>query len=300
MEPTIIALGGNTLVSSDDADYAEQLRRVRSTVDRLEGVTSTGRTIVWTHGNGPQVGRQLLEREVADTPARPLDALVAATQGQLGYLLSHALDAHHDEAVPAVTTRVVVDPDDPAFEEPTKPVGPCYDAAEVREKPFETAPVEGGADTYRRVVPSPRPRRILEAPTIEQLVETGQSVVCCGGGGIPVADRGDGFEGQAAVVDKDYTSALVGRHLDADELVFVTDVPCAYLDYGTDAQEPIGEVDPGTLRKYLERGEFGAGSMGPKAEACASFVDEGGRRAVITQPEDLDDALDGAAGTQVR
>lgn len=300
MGPTILALGGNTLATSDDADYDDQLRTVRSTIEGLEWPRNDGGPIVWTHGNGPQIGNRLIEHEAVDTPALPLDALVAATQGQLGYMLTNALAHHHDEPVPAMTTRVVVDPDDPAFEEPTKPIGPRYDSAEAREKPFETAPVEGDSGTYRRVVPSPRPQRILEAPTIERLVEAERSVVCCGGGGIPVTDTEDGFVGKPAVVDKDHTSARLGRYIDAGELIFVTDVPCAYLGFGTDRQEPIGEVDPDTLRQYLDRGEFGAGSMRPKAEACAAFVDGGGHRAVITQPADLGDALDGTAGTQVR
>ncbi|WP_248896752.1 carbamate kinase [Haloplanus halobius] len=298
-ERTVLALGGHCLLEGEDADHASQPATIRRTVRRLGPLQSADRTVVWTHGNGPQVGNRLLEQAAADTPAHPLDVLVAETQGHLGYLLARVLDSQWNETALPVTTQAVVDADDPAFESPSKPVGPRYTAAEAERKPFETAPVEGG-NAHRRVVPSPRPQRIVEADAIESLVDRGQSVICGGGGGVPIVETDDGLEGREAVIDKDHTSALLGRRLDARELVFLTDVPYAYLDYGTDEQRPIEDADPATLREYLDRGEFGTGSMRPKVDACARFVAEGGERAIITTPESVDAALAGDAGTQIR
>ncbi|MFB6195578.1 MAG: carbamate kinase [Haloplanus sp.] len=301
MTRTVLALGGNALVERGAASYADQRDTVRRTVDHLDPLRAGDRDVVFTHGNGPQVGNRLLEQEAAatETPTLPLDVLVAETQGQLGYLLANALDARWDETALAISTRAVVDGDDPAFESPSKPVGPWYTEAEANRKPFETAAVGSGERPYRRVVASPRPRRIVERDRIDRLVGRGP-VICCGGGGIPVVDADDGFEERAAVIDKDYTSAVLGCHLDARELVFLTDVPCAYLDYGTHDQRPIETVDPETLQAYIDRGEFGEGSMRPKAEACVAFVESGGERAVITRPADVEAALAGTAGTRVR
>lgn len=296
---TVLALGGNALTGESDTSHEEQLATARETVSHLDERHVLARDIVWTHGNGPQVGNRLLEQEATETPSLPLDALVAETQGHLGYLLTRALDAAHDETALTVATRAVVDPDDPAFESPTKPVGPWYAEAEAASKSFETAEVGAESPSYRRVVASPRPQRVVEGEQIERLVERGESVVCCGGGGIPVAETDGGFEGEAAVVDKDYTSALLGERIEAEELVFLTDVPYAYLDYGTDDQRPLESVDPSTLRDHLQNDEFGEGSMRPKVEACISFVEAGGDRAVITETEQVAAALAGDAGTQV-
>jgi carbamate kinase len=300
MTRTVIALGGNTLAPTGDADHETQVETMRETVHRLDALLSSDSDVVWTHGNGPQVGNRLLEQEAAETPAMPLDVLVAETQGQTGYLLGRVLDAAREGPTLTVTTRVVVDPDDPAFESPSKPVGPHYTREEAESKPFETAVVESGERPYRRVVASPKPERVVEGEEIASLVDRGVPVVCCGGGGIPVVETDDGQEGRAAVVDKDYTSALLGRQIGAEELLFVTDVAHAYLAYDTDDQRPIAETDPETLRQYIADGEFGTGSMRPKAEACASFVEGGGSRAVVTRPEDVEAALAGETGTQVR
>jgi carbamate kinase len=197
-----------------------------------------------------------------------------------------------------------VDSDDNAFENPTKPVGPWYTAEEAREKPFETHKIRGGneARPYRRVVPSPEPHAVVEADEIEHLVEKGVLVVCAGGGGVPVVrdDSGD-MRGVEAVVDKDRTSRLVVEHVDADLLVFLTDVEHAYVNYGDEDERALGHVDADELRAHLDAGEFGEGTMRPKIESALGFVESNdGVEAVITTPERFEDALDGKVGTRLR
>lgn len=296
----VVALGGNTLLGAQTPWTATQQRSVIArTAEELASVVAADTDVVLTHGNGPQVGARLLQQEAApETPQLSLDVLVAETQAQLGYLLQQALD--NAIATPAafmtLVTQVVVDSEDPAFETPTKPVGPTYSAAEAAEAPFETRVVDEG---HRRVVPSPEPQSIVEGDAIARLVEAGRGVICAGGGGIPVV-REDGLRGVEAVVDKDKTSAHLARHLDADALVILTDVSHAYLDYGGPAERPLETVTPATLREHLDAGAFPAGSMGPKVSACCRFVEATGNRAVITTPDDLAAALAGEAGTQVR
>jgi len=275
---------------------------IEETAAYVVDAIDAGYEVVLTHGNGPQVGNRLLEQEAgADVPALPLDVLVAETQAQLGYLLQQALDNALGGGTDFVTvvTQTVVDPDDPAFENPTKPIGPWYAEAEAREKPFETRPVGTGARTWRRVVPSPEPVEVVEADEVARLVDAGNRVVCAGGGGVPVV-RDGGLHGVEAVVDKDRTSALLASAVGADLLVLLTDVPFAAVNYGGPDERPLRDVDPTTLREHLTAGEFGAGSMRPKVEACLAFVESGGERAVVARPEDLAVALAGTAGTQLR
>ncbi len=295
----VVALGGNTLLGAETPWTAEQQRSViKQTADTLAASVSGDTDIVLTHGNGPQVGARLLQQEAApETPRLSLDVLVAETQAQIGYLLQQALD--NALATPAafmtIVTQVVVDPDDPAFEAPTKPIGPTYSDAEATEVPFKTHAV---ADGHRRVVPSPEPQSIVEGDEIARLVDAGRGVICAGGGGVPVV-RDDGLRGVEAVVDKDKTSARLARTLAADALVILTDVPYAYLDYGGPTERPLETVTPTVLREHLAAGAFPAGSMGPKVTACCRFVEDTGNRAIITTPEDFADALAGEAGTQV-
>jgi carbamate kinase len=195
-------------------------------------------------------------------------------------------------------TQTVVDAADPAFDDPTKPVGPFYTEAEAAEKPFETRAVGDGDRPYRRVVPSPEPVELVESEEIAELVARGNHVVCAGGGGVPVV-RDDRLEGVEAVVDKDLASEVLAVDLGADALVLLTDVPYAYVNYGEADERPLEDVTVETLRAHLDAGEFGAGSMQPKVDACCRFVEAGGDRAVITTPDRLEDALAGEAGTQV-
>jgi carbamate kinase len=301
----VIALGGNAILSGDEGTAEEQREVVEETARTVSDAVRASYEVVVTHGNGPQVGALMLQQEGApDTPQMPLDVLVAETQAQIGYVLQQALRNATDTSSATVVTQVVVDDDDPAFENPTKPVGPWYTAEEARKKPFETHEVKGGneARPYRRVVPSPEPHAVVEADEIEHLVEKGVLVVCAGGGGVPVVrdDSGD-MRGVETVVDKDRTSRLVAEHVGADLLVFLTDVEHAYLDYGGEDERPLRSVDTDELRAHLDADEFGEGTMRPKVEAALGFVESNdGVEAVITTPERFEDALDGDSGTRLR
>lgn len=303
IEPVVVALGGNTLLGQQGPWTVDQQRAViERTARQVSAAIEAGNHVVLTHGNGPQVGNLLLQQERAtETPQLPLDVLVAETQAQVGYLLQQALD--NELAGPTdfitVVTQVVVDADDSAFDEPTKPVGPFYTEAEAAERPFETRAVSTGDRPYRRVVPSPEPVEVVEREEVTQLVERGALVVAAGGGGVPVV-RDGGLRGVEAVVDKDKTSQLLASELGSDAFVVLTDVEYAYVNYRTADQRPLREVSPGELREHLDAGEFGEGSMRPKVEACLRFVEGGGTRAVITSPENLMRGLAGEAGTRVR
>ncbi|WP_430504990.1 carbamate kinase [Haloparvum sp. PAK95] len=312
MPRAIVALGGNTLLRSGEGTVAEQRERMRETRENLRPLRERDYDVVFTHGNGPQVGNRLLAEEESSGPAEPLDVVGAETQAQVGYLLQGAFGDAFGPDPAVVITRTRVDPDDPAFEDPTKPIGPYYTESEVTEQPFETTEVHrDGGTAYRRVVPSPRPTSVLEIDRIRTLVrDDAGPVICGGGGGVPVvaADDGDGagensdttcFEGVPAVIDKDHTSRLVAEAVDADELLLLTDVDAAYLDYGTEDQRPIGATTPSELRAHLDAGEFAAGSMQPKIEACVDFVEAVGGRAILTSPARLGDALRDEAGTRV-
>ncbi|MFB6096405.1 MAG: carbamate kinase [Haloferacaceae archaeon] len=329
MPRAAVALGGNAVMPGADATFDEQMATVRDTVDQLAALRAEGYDFLCTHGNGPQVGNRLLEQECADTPAMPLDILVAETQAQLGAMLQRALDAALDEDFLTIVTQTVVDPDDPAFDDPTKPIGPRYTREEAEAKAFPTARVADGPDgeaRYRRVVASPEPQSVVESEEIAALVERGQGVICGGGGGVPVVRGGwddggrpvdgerDGekdhekheadaddrtLTGVPAVVDKDYTTRLLADAVGADDLVFLTDVERVYLDYGSDDAEPLDAVDAATMREHLAAGEFGAGSMRPKVEAALRFLESGGERAIVCLPDELAAAVDGEAGTRI-
>lgn len=302
MARVVIALGGNTLLGEQGrGTFEAQVETIESTAREIVAAIDAGHEVVLTHGNGPQIGNLLLQQESApDTPQFPLDVLVAETQAQIGYLLQRALDneLHGAQDFLTVVTQVVVDPDDPAFEDPSKPIGPFYSAAEADQKEFPTRAVATGDRPYRRVVPSPAPERIVEAEEIRGIVDRGNLVICCGGGGVPVVER-DGYAGIEAVVDKDLTSAVLASAIDASTLVILTDVDHAYLDYGTDSEQPLKTVTPGALDPLLDEGQFGTGSMRPKILAAQRFVEAGGELATITTPNRLMDALTGAAGTRV-
>jgi len=293
----VVALGGNALAPDPSAPIEEQTETVRATARELAALDGE---LVLTHGNGPQVGNRLLEQDRTDTPRLPMDVLVAETQAQLGYLLQRALDAELGGEFLTLVTQTVVDPDDPAFDAPSKPVGPWYTPEEAESKPFETAEVGLGAEPYRRVVPSPEPQRVVEAEEIAALVEHGQSVVCGGGGGVPVVERNGRLEGVPAVVDKDHTARLLAESVGAPTLALVTDVECAYRAWDSENPEPIGETIPKEMRDLLDAGEFGEGSMRPKVEAAIDFVEGGGERALVCNTGNLAAALAGDAGTRIR
>ncbi|GAB3417168.1 carbamate kinase [Haloparvum alkalitolerans] len=332
MSDTVVALGGNAILESGEGTVADQRARIRETRDALAPLVERGHDLTLTHGNGPQVGHRLLAEEAAEGDPEPLDVLVAETQAQVGYLLAGEFGDALGGRPTAVVTRVRVDPDDSAFENPQKPVGPYYSAEEAAAKPFETTAVHrssgsadgrddaaGGATAHRRVVPSPEPEELLEADRIRRLADDdGGPVICGGGGGVPVvpADGGDGgdggdsddggtapdagaYDGVAAVVDKDRTSRLVAEAVGADTLLFLTDVDAAYLDYGTPDQRRLAEATPAEVREHAADDQFPAGSMGPKIDACATFAGETGGEALIAAPDRLAEALDGDSGTRI-
>jgi len=309
MPRVVIALGGNALLRRGDEDSAEVMRKnARMAAEGVADVAALGWEMVVTHGNGPQVGRILLQNEAARdwVHPMPLDVCGAESQGQIGYLLQVTIgDVFYERGmerpVATVVTFTRVRPDDPAFQEPTKPIGPHYEEAEARrlaaERGWHVAPESEGQ--WRRVVPSPRPYSIVEAPVIRQMAESGTIVIGCGGGGVPVIEEGPRLVGVEAVVDKDLASAILARDVEAQVLLICTDVEGVYEDYGRPDQRLIDRIGADEAVRRLEAGDFPAGSMGPKVEAAASFVAGGGERAVICALDDAPEALQGQSGTLI-
>jgi carbamate kinase len=305
----LVALGGNAMTSPDGrAAPADQIAAVARAAESIADVVAAGAQVLLTHGNGPQVGNLLVKNEVAAAVVPPvsLDWCVAQTQGTIGFILVNALEralAARQLATPvaALVTRTLVDGNDRGFSEPTKPIGRFLTEAEAQVL-IEHGQIwrDRGERGWRRVVASPEPLQILDAPAITALLAAGYLVISGGGGGIPVVRDPDGaLCGAEAVIDKDLTAALLGRAIGADLLVIATDVDAVVLDWGTDQARPLGEMDAGEMRGYAAAGHFASGSMGPKVEAVCRFVESGGQRAVITSLDRIADAVTGAAGTVV-
>jgi carbamate kinase len=304
----VIALGGNAILQHREAGTAEeQLANLRRAAIEIAAIAAAGYAVAVTHGNGPQVGDILLRNEIAKDilPPMPLDVCGAESQGMIGYLLQQALgEAGLDMPVAAVLTRTLVDGGDPAlFGSPTKPIGPNYTAMQARglerEKGWRMVQVPGQG--YRRVVPSPRPLALVEGEAIARLFAAGVIVIAAGGGGVPVVGEGGGtLRGVEAVVDKDYTAALLARLVGAGDLLLLTDVEHVALNYGRADQQDLREMTIAEARRHLAAGQFPAGSMGPKVEAAVGFIDAGGERATIASLDSAADALRGRAGTRIR
>ncbi|WP_405059977.1 carbamate kinase [Kribbella sp. NBC_01505] len=295
----VIALGGNALLRRGERpDAAIQLAHLVSAAPALAKVASE-HDVVLVHGNGPQVGLLALESSADTTLSRPypLSDLVAETQGIIGYWIQQALaNAGLPRPAVALVTQTVVDRDDPGFHEATKFVGSGYDEATAREIAAQNGwTVRQDGSTWRRVVPSPRPQRIVELDTAELLLRNHTTVILAGGGGVPVVDGPDGLTGVEAVVDKDYVAALIATELHADLLVMLTDVPAVYVDFGTPGQRPLHAVAITDLDKYA----FPAGSMGPKVTAARLFVEATNGRAAIGSLDDATAVVAGTAGTQI-
>ena len=298
----VAALGGNALLRRGQALTAENQREnARTAAVALAGIVRAGHDLVVTHGNGPQGGLLALQG-LAYKPeeAYPLDVMGAETEGMIGYLIEQELEnaLGHDRAVVTLLTQVRVDPDDPAFETPTKFVGPVYDKAEAEKMADRHGwTIARDGDSWRRVVPSPAPVEIPDLKAIRQLLIHGTIVICAGGGGIPVMAREDGsLTGVEAVIDKDAASALLAEVLGADALLMLTDVEGILRGFGTDRAERIGHLTPREARAL----DLPAGSMGPKAEAAARFASSGaGRMAGIGRLSDALAILEGRAGTRV-
>ncbi|MBB5965012.1 carbamate kinase [Planomonospora venezuelensis] len=299
-ERVVIALGGNAMTASDGSATPEDQRRaVEGAMRHAAALIAAGHQVVLTHGNGPQVGNLILKNQLAAdvVPPVPLDWCGAQTQATIGALVLNALDGRAS----VVVTRTLVDPADPAFGDPVKPIGRYFTEAEARR--FEALGqtwrrFERG---WRRVVPSPEPLQILDAPAVAALMAAGFVVVAAGGGGVPVVRGPDGrLTGVEAVIDKDLAAALLARTVRAARLVIATDVPQAVVGFGTAQARPIGPITASELRGLHAAGHFAAGSMGPKVEAALRFVEHGGDRAVITSLENIAEAVTGQAGTVVR
>jgi carbamate kinase len=299
----LVALGGNALAREGErGTWDEQAANARVIAGGLAALHAAGHDVIVTHGNGPQVGTLAVQQHGRrDVPSLPLDALVAMTQGQLGYLLQQALsDVAPGIPSVAVVTRVVVDPDDPAFAHPTKPIGAYYGEAEalqLAERNGWHVASDAGRG-WRRVVPSPRPLEVLEFEGIRALAASGALVMAGGGGGVPVAREGEGLRGVEAVIDKDRTSLVLARATACEVLLMVTGVPRVALDFGTRWQRDVPWLTAAQARRHLGEGEFPPGSMGPKVEAAAAFAAEGGR-AIITSGERMEAAVAGADGTWI-
>lgn len=306
-KPLLIAVGGNSLIrAGQSGSVREQIENANITCRHLAKLVSDGHRIVITHGNGPQVGAQLIRSEMASQQVYelPLDSCDASTQGELGYVLENAMRTALRELgirIPVLTilTQVLVDELDPAFSSPSKPVGPFYskEVAEKKRSELGWKLIEDAARGYRRIVPSPCPREIVELEAIKYCLSQGFIVIAAGGGGIPVIDKGGAYRGVEAVVDKDKTSALLANRLNLDTFVTSTDTDKVYLNFKKPNQVALDRVALAEARQYLSDGHFLAGSMGPKIEATIDFLSKGGRQVIITRPELISEAVAGKSGT---
>ncbi len=305
----VVALGGNAILTKNPT-AAAQIEALRSTSEKLVKLIEAGYDLIITHGNGPQVGNLLLQQEAADSasnPAMPIDTAVAMTQGSIGYWLQNTLDqvlceAGLDKQVVTLLTQVVVSQDDPAFQKPTKPIGPFLSKEEADRRAAETGYVyvEDAGRGYRRVVPSPRPISIVEADIISTLVDNGVITISAGGGGIPVVKKDTGYEGVEAVIDKDFAAAKLAEVVEADYLVILTGVDHAFLDFHKAGEKMIESITVEEMKQYIKDGHFAAGSMLPKVEAAISFVEntEGGK-AYITSLDNVEAIISGGSTTVI-
>lgn len=308
---TVVALGGNAILKPGQEGTAQQqLENVSETTEQLAAMVLSGEyKIVVSHGNGPQVGNILLQNELAkeEVPSLPLDMCGAESQGLIGYMLSQCLDnifnqnGRGDIPVATVLTQTLIDSKDPAFEDPSKPVGPFYteEAAKKLEEEKGYDIIEDAGRGYRRVVPSPEPIAIVEKEPIRQLLEAHTVVIASGGGGIPVDREGSRLVGQEAVIDKDLASEQLAEDVGAEILLILTDVENVFINYNEPDEAPLGELSVEEMEKYLEDGEFARGSMKPKVKAGIKFIRSGGRKAIITSLNKVTDALDGKTGTTI-
>lgn len=305
----LVAMGGHAFMQPGEAGTIEDHERNAARIAALlMSLVERDYHLCITHGNGPQVGNLLLQQEAAGAsgvPALPLDVLVAMTEGSLGYILQQALlnelrKRQMKRYVVTVVTQVVVDEADPAFHEPTKPIGPflAREEAERRRDSLGWKVKEDAGRGWRRLVPSPSPQRVVQRHMIRDAVRQGHIVIACGGGGIPVKRQADGqFGGLEAVIDKDLTSSVLATDVGAALLVILTAVPQVCTGFGRPGERPLGAVTLEEIERLQAEGHFPPGSMGPKIEAVVRFLRAGGRRALITNPESLPLAIDGRAGT---
>jgi len=310
-ELLVLALGGNALLDSHHkGTIEEKITAASATAEQLLPLLSSDYRLILTHGNGPQVGNLLIQNEDAAShvPPMPLDVCVAETQGEIGYILQTAIqniarENNIRKSPVTIMTQVLVDQDDPAFETPAKPVGPFYALEKTRqiiqEKKWKFKEDPAGKG-YRRVVPSPVPRKVVQAKLIQELVAQGYIVIAVGGGGIPVYVDGTGkLLGIEAVIDKDLASAQLAIDLEADRLIILTNIDACYLDFKRENQTALREMNLDEANTYLMQGHFSSGSMGPKVAAAVEYITHTGKEALITSIENLADALEGRGGTVI-
>jgi carbamate kinase len=306
----LVAVGGNSLIRAGQrGSIDEQVENARVTAAHIADIAALGYGLVITHGNGPQVGSQLLRSEAgsSQTYAQPLDVCVAATQGELGYILQNTLRSELRKRgieipIAAIVTQVKVDRLDPAFQDPRKPVGPFYHKEDAERKRDELGwhITEDAARGYRRVVPSPRPVAIVEIDAIRRCVENNIIVIAVGGGGIPVVAEDGRITGVEAVIDKDMSSALLANELGLRLMIISTDVDRVYINYRKPDEKALRDVTVDEVKKHLDEGQFPPGSMRPKIESAVEFIKGGGSEVIITSPLHIVEAVTGSFGTHIR
>ena len=305
----VVAVGGNSLIK-DTAHQTvpDQIMATSVICSHLASMIQQGWRIVATHGNGPQVGMILMRSELSRNtlPEAPLDHCVADTQGSIGYIIQQSLrnelkKRNINNQITTVVTQVLVDKNDPAFENPTKPLGPFYEKEKAMKYKAQLGwqIIEDAGRGWRRVVPSPLPLQIIELNVIKSLVKQGTTVIAVGGGGIPVIMQDNTLHGVEAVIDKDHASALLASSIKTDLLLFSTSVEKVALNYGKANQKWLNKLTLKEAKKYHAEGHFPPGSMGPKIEAAIAYLEKGGKKALITSPENLERALAGKTGTVI-
>ena len=304
----VVALGGNSISrKGETGDIPDQIRNSQKTAEHVVDLVEADHKVVTTHGNGPQVGNVLRRVEASRDflYPLPLDICGAHTQGGMGYVLQREITNAFvkrgiDKIAFTIITQALVDKDDPALQNPTKPIGPFFKKEKVApmiEQGWSV--IEDAGRGYRRVVPSPKPKAIVEERAIVQAIEFGDIVVCCGGGGIPVIENDGGLHGVEGVIDKDYGTSLLARKINADLMVITTGVEKVAVHFKKPDEKHLDRMNVDEARKYHEDGEFPAGSMGPKILAAIEFVEETGNDVIITSPEKMMDAIDGKTGTRI-
>jgi carbamate kinase len=306
----VIAFGGNAILKEDErGTQEEQIRHTDDACDLMSQFVQRGYDLVIVHGNGPQVGNILIQMEEAVNKVPPfsLDVCVAISEGSMGYMLERSLRNQFrkrqiQKEVTCLVTQVMVDPRDPAFENPSKPIGPFFTAyrAAALKKEKKWPMVEDSGRGYRRVVASPLPQKIINIEVIKTLLAQGVNVIAAGGGGIPAYyDGHDNIKGVEAVIDKDYTSSLLASELKADLFVILTNVDHVAIHYNKRNQKNLGKVRLKEIKRYYDKGHFPSGSMGPKIKAAMDFIEEGGKEVIITSSRELLKALRGQSGTHI-